>query len=146
MWENGTWRSQLRNHVFEHVTDQEVSVVELNLWPQQSRATTALTAHRWNTPLLLLLPGTDMSRKAKEEYYRFFTVTDTRTHEKGHTEYKVTARVGLLSVSYNTVSLSLTSVVIMLINCPINLYTYDLRHVVFSLLIRFVCCNNALFG
>ncbi|KAM9837044.1 sorting nexin-15 [Aulostomus maculatus] len=33
-----------------------------------------------------------MSRKAKEEYYRFFTVTDVRTHEKGHTEYKVTAR------------------------------------------------------
>uniref|UniRef100_A0A673HJM2 Sorting nexin-15 n=1 Tax=Sinocyclocheilus rhinocerous TaxID=307959 RepID=A0A673HJM2_9TELE len=34
-----------------------------------------------------------MSRKAKkEEYYRFFTVTDPRTHEKGHTEYKVTAR------------------------------------------------------
>ncbi|ROL45569.1 Sorting nexin-15 [Anabarilius grahami] len=34
-----------------------------------------------------------MSRKSKtEEYYRFFTVTDPRTHEKGHTEYKVTAR------------------------------------------------------
>ncbi|XP_071333858.1 sorting nexin-15 isoform X2 [Trachinotus anak] len=33
-----------------------------------------------------------MSRKAKEEYYRFFTVTEPRTHEKGHTEYKVTAR------------------------------------------------------
>ncbi|XP_057201523.1 sorting nexin-15 [Triplophysa rosa] len=34
-----------------------------------------------------------MSRKTKtEEYYRFFTVTDSRTHEKGHTEYKVTAR------------------------------------------------------
>lgn len=34
-----------------------------------------------------------MSRKAKtEEYHRFFTVTDPRTHEKGHTEYKVTAR------------------------------------------------------
>ncbi|KAK1797102.1 hypothetical protein P4O66_008497 [Electrophorus voltai] len=34
-----------------------------------------------------------MSRKTKkEEYYRFFTVTDPRTHEKGHTEYKVTAR------------------------------------------------------
>nr|XP_057924136.1 sorting nexin-15 [Doryrhamphus excisus] len=33
-----------------------------------------------------------MSRKAKEEYCRFFTVTETRTHEKGHTEYKVTAR------------------------------------------------------
>ncbi|KAM4536580.1 sorting nexin-15 [Odontesthes bonariensis] len=33
-----------------------------------------------------------MSRKLKEEYYRFFTVTDPRTHEKGHTEYKVTAR------------------------------------------------------
>ncbi|XP_061664984.1 sorting nexin-15 isoform X2 [Syngnathoides biaculeatus] len=33
-----------------------------------------------------------MSRKAKEEYYRFFSVTDIRAHEKGHTEYKVTAR------------------------------------------------------
>ncbi|XP_026209331.1 sorting nexin-15 [Anabas testudineus] len=33
-----------------------------------------------------------MSRKQKEEYYRFFTVTDPRTHEKGYTEYKVTAR------------------------------------------------------
>uniref|UniRef100_A0A8C1U063 Sorting nexin-15-like n=1 Tax=Cyprinus carpio TaxID=7962 RepID=A0A8C1U063_CYPCA len=34
-----------------------------------------------------------MSRKSKtEEYHRFFTVTDPRTHEKGHTEYKVTAR------------------------------------------------------
>ncbi|XP_076828767.1 sorting nexin-15 [Brachyhypopomus gauderio] len=34
-----------------------------------------------------------MARKTKkEEYHRFFTVTDPRTHEKGHTEYKVTAR------------------------------------------------------
>ncbi|XP_062372307.1 sorting nexin-15 [Sardina pilchardus] len=33
-----------------------------------------------------------MSRKVKEEYHRFFSVTDTRTHEKGHTEYKVMAR------------------------------------------------------
>ncbi|XP_027134267.1 sorting nexin-15 [Larimichthys crocea] len=33
-----------------------------------------------------------MSRKAKDEYYRFFTVSDPRSHEKGHTEYKVTAR------------------------------------------------------
>ncbi|XP_045067699.1 LOW QUALITY PROTEIN: sorting nexin-15 [Coregonus clupeaformis] len=34
-----------------------------------------------------------MSRKKeKEEYYRFFSVTEPRTHEKGHTEYKVTAR------------------------------------------------------
>ncbi|XP_064185169.1 sorting nexin-15 isoform X1 [Anguilla rostrata] len=33
-----------------------------------------------------------MSRKTKEEYYRSFTVTDPRTHEKGHTEYRVTAR------------------------------------------------------
>ncbi|XP_055012822.1 uncharacterized protein LOC110171946 isoform X2 [Boleophthalmus pectinirostris] len=33
-----------------------------------------------------------MSRKQKEEYYRFFTVSDTRTHEKGHTEYRITAR------------------------------------------------------
>ncbi|XP_069573115.1 sorting nexin-15 [Brachyistius frenatus] len=33
-----------------------------------------------------------MSRKPKEEYYRFFTVTEPRAHEKGHTEYKVAAR------------------------------------------------------
>ncbi|XP_029932890.1 sorting nexin-15 [Myripristis murdjan] len=33
-----------------------------------------------------------MSRRPKEEYYRFFSVTEPRTHEKGHTEYKVTAR------------------------------------------------------
>uniref|UniRef100_A0A3Q3FKM7 Sorting nexin 15 n=1 Tax=Labrus bergylta TaxID=56723 RepID=A0A3Q3FKM7_9LABR len=33
-----------------------------------------------------------MSRKSKDEYYRFFNVTDPRTHEKGHTEYKVSAR------------------------------------------------------
>ncbi|XP_018592572.1 sorting nexin-15 [Scleropages formosus] len=33
-----------------------------------------------------------MSRKAKEEYHRFFSVRDPRTHEKGYTEYKVTAR------------------------------------------------------
>lgn len=33
-----------------------------------------------------------MSRRQKEEYYRFFTVSDSRTHEKGHTEYKITAR------------------------------------------------------
>ncbi|XP_030578549.1 sorting nexin-15 [Archocentrus centrarchus] len=33
-----------------------------------------------------------MSRKPKEEHHRFFTVTDPRTHEKGHTEYRVTAR------------------------------------------------------
>ncbi|XP_015229306.1 PREDICTED: sorting nexin-15 [Cyprinodon variegatus] len=33
-----------------------------------------------------------MSRKLKEEYHRFFSVSDPRTHEKGHTEYKVTAR------------------------------------------------------
>ncbi|XP_069036488.1 sorting nexin-15 isoform X2 [Lepisosteus oculatus] len=33
-----------------------------------------------------------MSRKAKEEYNRFFSVTEHRSHEKGHTEYKVTAR------------------------------------------------------
>lgn len=33
-----------------------------------------------------------MSRKTKEEYHRFFSVTDPRTHEKGHTEYKVSAR------------------------------------------------------
>nr|XP_015807868.2 sorting nexin-15 [Nothobranchius furzeri] len=33
-----------------------------------------------------------MSRKVSEDYYRFFTVTDPRTHEKGHTEYRVSAR------------------------------------------------------
>ncbi|KAG7330245.1 hypothetical protein KOW79_006467 [Hemibagrus wyckioides] len=34
-----------------------------------------------------------MARKTKkEEYCRFFTVTEPRAHEKGHTEYKVTAR------------------------------------------------------
>ncbi|MBN3309433.1 SNX15 protein, partial [Amia calva] len=38
-----------------------------------------------------------MSRKAKEEYHRFYSVTEHRTHDKGHTEYKVTARVGTLS-------------------------------------------------
>nr|XP_033507745.1 sorting nexin-15 [Epinephelus lanceolatus] len=33
-----------------------------------------------------------MSRKPKDEFYRFFSVSDPRTHEKGYTEYKVTAR------------------------------------------------------
>lgn len=33
-----------------------------------------------------------MSRKQKEEYHRFFTVSDSRTHEKGYTEYRITAR------------------------------------------------------
>lgn len=33
-----------------------------------------------------------MSRRQKEEYHRFFTVTDSRSHEKGHTEYRITAR------------------------------------------------------
>ncbi|KAK2862804.1 hypothetical protein Q5P01_002337 [Channa striata] len=33
-----------------------------------------------------------MSRKQKEDYNRFFSVAEPRTHEKGHTEYKVTAR------------------------------------------------------
>ncbi|KAK6477707.1 sorting nexin-15 [Huso huso] len=33
-----------------------------------------------------------MSRKLKEDYHRFYTVTDHRTHEKGFTEYKVCAR------------------------------------------------------
>lgn len=36
-----------------------------------------------------------MSRKVKDEHYRFFTVSEPRTHDKGHTEYKVTARVSL---------------------------------------------------
>ncbi|MEQ2292000.1 Sorting nexin-15, partial [Ameca splendens] len=34
----------------------------------------------------------DMSRKPIEEYHQFFSVSDPRNHEKGHTEYKVTAR------------------------------------------------------
>ncbi|XP_072309527.1 sorting nexin-15 [Eucyclogobius newberryi] len=33
-----------------------------------------------------------MSRKQKEEYYRFFSVTDSRAHVKGHTEYRISAR------------------------------------------------------
>nr|XP_060613850.1 sorting nexin-15 [Anolis sagrei ordinatus] len=33
-----------------------------------------------------------MSRRAKEEYQRFYTVTEPRGHPKGHTEYKVTAK------------------------------------------------------
>uniref|UniRef100_A0A803SPP7 PX domain-containing protein n=1 Tax=Anolis carolinensis TaxID=28377 RepID=A0A803SPP7_ANOCA len=33
-----------------------------------------------------------MSRRAKEEYQRFYTVTEPRAHPKGHTEYKVTAK------------------------------------------------------
>lgn len=33
-----------------------------------------------------------MSRRQKEEYHRFFSVSDSRTHEKGHTEYCITAR------------------------------------------------------
>uniref|UniRef100_A0ACB8G8J1 Uncharacterized protein n=1 Tax=Sphaerodactylus townsendi TaxID=933632 RepID=A0ACB8G8J1_9SAUR len=33
-----------------------------------------------------------MSRRVKDEYQRHYTVTDTRTHLKGYTEYKVTAR------------------------------------------------------
>ncbi|XP_077355464.1 sorting nexin-15 [Festucalex cinctus] len=40
---------------------------------------------------LYFLPKSNMSRK-DEDFYRFFSVTDIRTHEKGHTEYKVTAR------------------------------------------------------
>lgn len=37
-----------------------------------------------------------MSRKVKDEHYRFFSVSEPRTHDKGHTEYKVTARVSLI--------------------------------------------------
>nr|XP_056708799.1 sorting nexin-15 [Euleptes europaea] len=33
-----------------------------------------------------------MSRRAKDEYQRHYAVTDTRTHPKGYTEYKVTAK------------------------------------------------------
>lgn len=44
------------------------------------------------------LSNTSMSRKSKDEHHRFFTVSESRTHEKGHTEYKVTARVGSLSI------------------------------------------------
>ncbi|XP_072495178.1 sorting nexin-15 isoform X2 [Notamacropus eugenii] len=34
-----------------------------------------------------------MSLKAKDDYRRLYTVSDTRTHPKGYTEYKVTAQV-----------------------------------------------------
>lgn len=44
----------------------------------------------------------NMSRKHKDEYYRFFTVSDPRSHEKGYTEYKVTARVGSFSFPSST--------------------------------------------
>lgn len=51
---------------------------------------------------------TVMSRKSKtEEYYRFFTVADPRTHEKGHTEYKVTARVSSTIIYYMIIFTSL---------------------------------------
>lgn len=39
------------------------------------------------------MPVTNMSRRVREEYSRFYTVTDHRTHEKGYTEYKVTAKI-----------------------------------------------------
>lgn len=34
-----------------------------------------------------------MSRRAKHEYHRHYTVSDPRSHPKGYTEYKVTAKV-----------------------------------------------------
>lgn len=34
-----------------------------------------------------------MSRKAKDDFLRHYTVSDPRTHPKGYTEYKVTAQV-----------------------------------------------------
>ncbi|XP_042296878.1 sorting nexin-15 [Sceloporus undulatus] len=33
-----------------------------------------------------------MSRRTKEEYQRYYSVTEPRSHPKGHTEYKVTAK------------------------------------------------------
>lgn len=35
-----------------------------------------------------------MSRQAKDDFLRHYTVSDPRTHSKGYTEYKVTAQVG----------------------------------------------------
>ncbi|KAL0970699.1 hypothetical protein UPYG_G00245890, partial [Umbra pygmaea] len=43
-------------------------------------------------PELKQIHPTMSRKKQKEDYYRFFSVTEPRTHEKGHTEYKVTAR------------------------------------------------------
>lgn len=34
-----------------------------------------------------------MSRRAKDDFLRHYTVSDPRTHPKGYTEYKVTAQV-----------------------------------------------------
>ena len=34
-----------------------------------------------------------MSRQAKDDFLRHYTVSDPRTHPKGYTEYKVTAQV-----------------------------------------------------
>lgn len=33
-----------------------------------------------------------MSRQAKDDFLRHYTVSDPRTHPKGYTEYKVTAQ------------------------------------------------------
>ena len=65
-----------------------------------------------------------MSRKPKEEYHRFFTVSDPRTHEKGHTEYKVTARVGL--TLYLSVAVIQTHAVIMLDKSLLISFTHGL--------------------
>lgn len=48
-----------------------------------------------------------MSRRVKDEQYRFYTVSEPRTHEKGHTEYKVTARVSLTLVATTTTTTTL---------------------------------------
>lgn len=37
--------------------------------------------------------GVVMSRQAKDDFLRHYTVSDPRTHPKGYTEYKVTAQV-----------------------------------------------------
>lgn len=72
----------------------------------RNRLSACVTAERNFLNYFFLPPhpwkGRTMSRKAKDEQYRFFTVSEPRTHEKGHTEYKVTARVSLTLVASKT--------------------------------------------
>lgn len=42
---------------------------------------------------LLGSTSADMSRQAKDDFLRHYTVSDPRNHPKGYTEYKVTAQV-----------------------------------------------------
>lgn len=89
-----------------------------------------------------------MSRKPKNEYYRFFTVTDPRTHEKGHTEYKVTARVCLNSLSLLSYSAHVV-VNVMLNNSLFGLFTYgfsacvviSLKYITRRLFRMLYCCT-----